>query len=451
MRENAEIQIVQSISERCSQDKAFWDFKDVIGKAGIHNVMRYPATMVPEMQQELIKILCEATGAKSIMDPFMGSGTVLVEGLKNGMDVYGLDINPLSYLLCKSKLTYISTRRMETEFGKLTAEIETGNIAAPIHSFDNSEKWFRPDVIRALSVLRHKILQIARRSVREFFLVTLADVVTQVKNSQSSTFKLHIKPQQDIESFQLDVYEAFFQKLRRNIDIYIRYQSDLKAMGLVEKQKIKRIVNLRCGDTKDLISLLGIEEESIDLVVTSPPYGDNHTTVTYGQFSILPLKWISGGVDKSSINDDLLKNFNAIDTASLGGKLYTQAFIQQSGIMNRSEVLACFYGQLMGLGEDRKARKVAAFMIDFEQSLLQINRAIKPGGYFVMVVGNRKVHNLTMSFDKMITELAAERFTQVTEFNRSISRKRMPTKISKVNDTAVHSMSAENIMILKKK
>ena len=32
--------------------------------------------------------------------------------------------------------------------------------------------------------------------------------------------------------------------------------------------------------------------DSVDLICTSPPYGDNHTTVTYGQFSILPLLWI---------------------------------------------------------------------------------------------------------------------------------------------------------------
>ncbi len=33
-------------------------------------------------------------------------------------------------------------------------------------------------------------------------------------------------------------------------------------------------------------------DDTIDISITSPPYGDNATTVTYGQFSILSLFWI---------------------------------------------------------------------------------------------------------------------------------------------------------------
>lgn len=56
---------------------------------------------------------------------------------------------------------------------------------------------------------------------------------------------------------------------------YVRYIKDNSGL-----------ICLKCGDSKELLGAL--DANSVDLICTSPPYGDNHTTVTYGQFSILP-------------------------------------------------------------------------------------------------------------------------------------------------------------------
>ena len=58
-----------------------------------------------------------------------------------------------------------------------------------------------------------------------------------------------------------------------------------------------------------------------DLLVSSPPYGDNHTTITYGQHSFLPLLWIPPQDIDEDLDDSLVRNTHSIDSASLGGLL----------------------------------------------------------------------------------------------------------------------------------
>ncbi|MFU8648186.1 DNA methyltransferase [Lysinibacillus sp. RSDA_15] len=442
--------IIDAIENRKNFDHQYWDFKSATKKSGIHTLMRYPATMVPEMQQELIQILVESTGAKNILDPFMGSGTVLVEGLRNNLTVYGNDINPLAYYLCKSKLKYIPIKTLKRELENLKTNFENNRNLNSEYSFNKIEKWFKPDIISSLSILRELILKINNQEVKEFFLITLADIVTQTKNSQSSTFKLHKKPDDKIASYQVDVIELFNNKLTKNIRNYEDFIQEIRQEKICNSSNQNKKVKLACGDSKSLKSKLKINDGEIDLIVTSPPYGDNHTTVTYGQFSILPLHWIKDGLNKSSIDMSLLNNFNAIDTASLGGRNAKIETIETSGILEDSINLNSFYHQLLGLDQIEKARKVASFIIDFRVTLSELGRLLKRDGYMALVVGNRKVHNIEVPFDNIIIDLLENEFSLIHNFDRKIINKKIPKKVSRVNATSVESMNNEIILIFRK-
>ena len=56
-----------------------------------------------------------------------------------------------------------------------------------------------------------------------------------------------------------------------------------------------------------------------DVVVTSPPYGNNATTVPYGQYSYLPLQWIDLADIGDDVNAEFLRTTHEIDRRSLGG------------------------------------------------------------------------------------------------------------------------------------
>src|SRR5262245_39007725 len=70
-----------------------------------HCYFRYPAMMIAEMQRHLMRLILELQpNIRTLADPFAGSGTTVLEAMFRGLEVYASDVNPLSVLLCKSKL-----------------------------------------------------------------------------------------------------------------------------------------------------------------------------------------------------------------------------------------------------------------------------------------------------------------------------------------------------------
>lgn len=99
----------------------YWDFKGKDQKEHVHSMIKYPAVMVPNMQGEIFDILLKHDSTiHNVLDPFMGSGTILVEGLLRGLDVCGIDINPLSYLA-------VTVKTGKYNISKLQKKVERAN------------------------------------------------------------------------------------------------------------------------------------------------------------------------------------------------------------------------------------------------------------------------------------------------------------------------------------
>ena len=82
----------------------YWDFKDDDTKEYTHGLHNYPAVMVCPISRNIISLVRGIQPVNALLDPFSGSGTVVVEGMINGIPtVAGNDINPLALLLTKVK------------------------------------------------------------------------------------------------------------------------------------------------------------------------------------------------------------------------------------------------------------------------------------------------------------------------------------------------------------
>lgn len=104
----------------------YWDFKDDDTKEYTHGIHNYPAMMVCPISRNIIKIMNEIRPVNSLLDPFSGSGTVLVEGMIAGLKkVVGSDINPLALMLSKAKTTRLDITRLRTISDTLITEIES--------------------------------------------------------------------------------------------------------------------------------------------------------------------------------------------------------------------------------------------------------------------------------------------------------------------------------------
>ena len=444
--------LIKRLEDIIEENPEYWDFKEA-RKDHIHGIFTYPATMVPAMQSEILRILLEIKPEiNSLLDPFMGSGTMPVEGMMNNLNVYGIDINPLSYLLTSVKIN-IPIKKKLVESKEMLFNFLNENKKYPIIEFKNINKWYKEEFITELSMINYCIRSLPEREVRNFFWLCLGEVTRLCNNSRNSTFKLHIKEKEDIEKFNYDIIKNIKKIVENNInrvDEYIRINPNLyESDGVIYSYEKER--NIYLGNSIEVLKDK-FDDNSIDLIITSPPYGDNQTTVTYGQFSILPLRWIDLNDIGTKFNKDFIDIDSKIDSSSLGGKKYSLETIENSNILLDTDTLNKFYNKLILAEESSKARKVASFILDFKKIMYELARILKKGGYMILTVGNRKVNGKEVQFNDIIKEICQEyNLELIYEFNRNILCKRIPQRVSKLKDkSSVKSMSKEYILIIKK-
>jgi DNA modification methylase len=447
--------IIEMIENKIEANSSFWDFKNDDEKKHIHGILAYPAIMVPKMQSEIIDIIQTVDkNINNILDPFMGSGTVLVEGILRNLNIYGIDINPLAYLVTLVKTTPLPIDILKLKTSLLLKSINT-NLEYTIHDFNNINKWFNEDVINDLSKIRDSIIKEPDVRYRRLFWISFCEIVRMSNNSQNSTFKLHIKKKDQIDSFRYDCISSFTKHLLQNINRMEEFTDTIKQNIKGTKKHLRYNKNIKIfnGDSIKLMTdKRRFRNNSIDLISTSPPYGDNHTTVTYGQYSVLPLRWIQLSDINILIDSKLIDTVSGIDRKSLGGVYYTCCFIEESGIFNLSNKLNNTYRKLLNDNEEEKARKVASFYVDFIKVLKCTSRILKPEKYAIFTVGNRRVNNEIIDFTTILEEFCDNlNLNLIYKFERNILNKRIAGKISKLKtNEAVKSMKEETVLIFRK-
>ena len=402
----------------------YWDFSDVVS-TGIHKISAYPATMVPDMQNELIKLIkSEDKSVQNILDPFHGSGVTLVEGMKNDLTPIGIDINPLANLITLVKLQGINKNQIKLSNNRIIELLRKESFEFEMHDFYNINKWYREDFIETFSKIRAAIQRERYKNIRQYYWVCLINILKKYSNTRSSTFKLHVKKQKDIDSMSNGIIEDFIKNIEKS---YVFLPS------FVQYDKKK----LYIGKAEEILSKF--EDGTIDLICTSPPYGDNPTTVTYGQYSILPLFWIDR-TDLGEFDEQLIANYSSIDSNSLGGNQRVRSSFESS-------VLNDFLSRI----DDKKQDKVKNFVLDYLNVMTDLVRILKVGKYIVLTLGNRRVDNRVVPLSAITMEyLESNGFILEKMITRNIPKKRMPRKVSKVYGNSVESMNQEYVLILKK-
>lgn len=408
----------------------YWDFSRADTKEWTHGYHSYPAMMIPQVARSLITIIREhQPHVQTLFDPFMGSGTSLVEGLLHGLAVTGSDLNPLSRLLAQAKTTaYDPEQLRQTVAAVMRYAADLAITDADWPDFANLTFWFKPAVITELTRLKQAIEAVVPETARPFFWVAFSDTVRWVSNSRNAEFKLYRLDETRLAAWHPDVRATFQKVLTRN---------QVGNECLWARRPLPAVA-LHAYNAMDLSA---IPVASFDLMVTSPPYGDSRTTVAYGQFSRLSLQWL----DLADAADSPAPN--KLDQAMLGG----QATKNLDHTLP-SAVLMDALTQITAQDANR-ARDVLAFYQDLDQTLGEIARVMRPGGYQCWVVGNRTVKQVQLLTDRIITQLS-ERYglVPVANFTRAIPNKRMPKENSPTNEVGkkVTTMNGEQIFILRK-
>jgi len=390
----------------------------------IHGVALYPAVMVAPVQKQILKSIIESEDISTIFDPFHGSGTALYEAktINPSILTIGYDINPLAHLITISKLQGIDPNCIADDLEKMKKLIKAPERIHP-YSFPRMDKWLRSDVAFSIAVIRSAIISIESKKNRQFLWCILSDTVRKFSNTRSSTYKLHVKPDNELSRLKNGVIPYFISRVDKALP---KFNNNFQNFKIIKT------------DTLKTIKLT--EDNSFDLSITSPPYGDNKTTVPYGEFSMLPLYSIP--VEDLVLEGWEMTNYSSIDIHSLGG----------SKVKERKDLTVyerfLLKPYLTDISQNKHV-KVISFFEDYFTFLENLSRVTKK--YIVLTLGNRTVDRVKIDLTNItISFLEENGYKLVEEFKREIPKKRIPCKTSIVKEKPVNSMGNEFTIILRK-
>jgi hypothetical protein len=427
-----------------SHDRDYWAFRGNARRDHGHGLMQYPAMMVPQMVSALLSAACNTElELNRIADPFVGSGTVLTEATLRGLDFVGTDINPLAILLCRVKAGPIFPEAMSERSEACIARARRTESTKIDVQFPGRDKWFTKNTQVGLSRIRRAILAEDSLTVRRFLWVALAETVRRTSSSRTSTFKLHIRSTAERRGRRPDPIATFSRIIKDNLIRYRSLGDSLRLNGHLERGYYGGHAKVHLGDTKTDLEK-HVENESCDLILTSPPYGDNVTTVPYGQYSYLPLNWINLVDIGPDVDPSCLSTTHEVDRRSLGGSRRISSD-RTKQLRDMSPSLTRTLDCLCEEPPDRSQR-VVAFTADLADCIPGILRILRPGGLLFWVLGNRKVGGQSIPLDRILSEiLARHSCTQVTQIRRRIPSKRMATR-----NNVASTMANETIIVVRK-
>lgn len=427
-----------------NDDPDYWTFAADSKRTMGHALFNYPAMMVPQVQGALLDAWIAADRRHtSVLDPFAGSGTVLTECMLRGLDVRSVDINPLALLLLRVKARPLKEDVLRTHLEQIRRDVAR-DAQTDTLGFRGCEKWFNASVAVRLTRIFRAIASLDRPEVRRFFWVCQAATVRQVSNSRTSTFKLHVYEPSVLATRYVDPIAEFERIAADNIKEATAQRKQLESAGLLTRNGYYRgITECRLSDVR---SLRRRPHELADALMTSPPYGDNRTTVPYGQYAYLPLHWIDPrDLDGGDQLAPLIETPYRTDVASLGGK---SGPTTMSRLAELSEASGAIRDTRKTI-QDREGdgiRRFATFVTDLDEAMGKINMQLRPYAFQFWTLGERSISGHRIPTTQIVADMAALRgCTEVVTLTRAIpnGRKRMAIR----NDT-VATMGTESILVL---
>jgi hypothetical protein len=277
------------------------------------------------------------------------------------------------------------------------------NRAKELNSVDlpavrNRDFWFPQKTQIQLAKLLYSINEISDNKYKNFFEICLSNCVKKVSYADPRiAVPVKLNPNRFdiasdrskniskrlIELEDIDVFEKFGTICSENI-IRISDFSNISnnAFSKVISEDARLLTNA-LNTTKRL------ENESVDMILTSPPYAGAQK---YIRSSSLNLGWL-----KMTENEDL----KSLDKKSIGRENYLRSELTEirTGIESADILLYDLYRK-----NKLRAHIVGNYLSEMKLAFDEAIRVLKKGRYFVIVIGNNKVCNIEFNTQEYLTE-----------------------------------------------
>jgi hypothetical protein len=365
-----------------------------------HGFHKYPAKFIPHIPKWAIEKYLHGKHGKTIIDPFCGSGTTLVEGILSYHNVIGIDIDPLSCLISKVKTnTNIDMVAFNEISNWIKKEIKTKKEGSFKPKCENIEHWFSKETTNSLSVIRTLINQITElfgnneriRDIQDILIVCLSSIIRRVSyadNESQKTYVSHTRIKLPEEPTNLFLFQLNFFKERltafSNNTLLKFNRKIIKSSSIILKKELK-----------------GVE---IDLGVTSPPY---IKAVDYIYNQMVELFWIGDLFDMEVQNKQNIKKQDYIGTKIFSKKIFKEytPFNNHFEIEKLDRTIQNIFQSDKKNGH-KHAYITFKYFDNMEKHISEMSKCLNKGVHYLIVIGNSSVSNILVDTASFLTEIA---------------------------------------------
>jgi hypothetical protein len=337
----------------------------------------------------------------TILDPFAGVGTTLVEGLKRGYNVIGFEINPYAALACEVKVSCI--RHKLGPLGEAISQLED-SVSQPAYKkmspkssvprkFKSRIQFFSPAVEREVLLLQDFIADQKDDFVKKVLRLTLGSVMVTFSNYsyEPSLSTRSAVGKELIET--ADVFRIFRDKLREIEEDISLFRQDVKRFRRKPKAEIYVRSYLQSADV--------LKPGTVDVLVTSPPYLNNYHYVRNTRPQLYWLKLIDDNGGLKKLEEE---NFGRFWQTVRGGPPVALSFKlpELESILDTIRERNPEKGVYGGVGW---ANYAATYFNDCARFFEVTRHVMKSGGVVVVVIGNNIVQGVHIETDRFLAQI----------------------------------------------
>lgn len=340
-----------------------------------HGLHRFPAKYIPQVPRWALKNFANKDSV--VLDPFMGSGTTLVEALCTVNNSFGTDIDPLARLISGTKTEDFNVENLSFLSKSLAPTLlpKVDKCFLPMDGVKSITHWFSETALKELCQLYAAIeLLTCLPKERDFFFTVFSSVLRRVSNADDQTQKTYVSG--TLKKIPPAVFPTFEKSLQKAI-------KSVKELSAVKDQRKAKILE---GSALSI----DLDSESVDLIVTSPPYLDS---VDYMYNFMLEYFWLGPRLGVPSRTE-----YNKCRRVPVGAK----------NPIIRIDAIHPSILDLVDSGQIPEYRREAtlAYFDLMQKHFAEAARVMKDGARYVLVIGNSQASSSVLPVHDCLLRLA---------------------------------------------